>query len=113
MQDPDPVIADRFAMECRRKKYLARFEGLIDDLGRKQSVPAPLKDSARELIAELRAQLAQVSVETLQPDLVILDEFQRFRYLLDLECGGPAAELAHHLFDYPSRSGAAAVRHAV
>ena len=79
---------------------MARFEGLIDDLGRKQSVAAPLKDRARELIAELRAQLAQASVETLQPDLVILDEFQRFRYLLDLEYGGPAAELAHHLFDY-------------
>ncbi len=100
MPDLDPVIADRFAIECRRKKYLARFEGLIDDLGRKQSVPASLKGSARELIAELRAQLAQVSVETLEPDLVILDEFQRFRYLLDLECGGPAAELAHNLFDY-------------
>ena len=102
MQDLDPVIADRFARECRHKGYLARFEGLIDDLGRKQSVPAPLKSSARELIAELRTQLAQVSVETLQPDLVILDEFQRFRYLLDLECGGPAAELAHNLFDYPA-----------
>ena len=73
---------------------------MIDDLGRRQSVPSPLKDSARELIAELRAQLAKVSVETLQPDLVILDEFQRFRYILDLEHGGPAAELAHHLFDY-------------
>ena len=39
-------------------------------------------------------------MNTLEPDLVILDEFQRFRYLLDLESGGPAAELAHHLFDY-------------
>jgi Helicase conserved C-terminal domain len=102
MPDLDPVIAERFATECRRKKYLARFEGLIDELGRKQSVPAPLKDSARALIPELRAQLAQVSVETLEPDLVILDEFQRFRYLLDLKCGGPAAELAHNLFDYPA-----------
>ena len=100
MEDLDPVIAGEFAAECRRKNYLARFEGLIDDLGRKQSVPPALKDSARELIAELRTQLAQVSVNTLQPDLVILDEFQRFRYLLDLESGGPAAELAHYLFDY-------------
>ena len=58
-QDLDPVIADRFASECRRKQYLARFEGLIDELGRKQSVPAPLKNRARELIAELRTQLAR------------------------------------------------------
>ena len=101
-QEIDPVIAGPFATECRRKGYFRRFEGLIDDLGRKQSVPAPFKDSARELIAELRGQLAQASVETLQPDLVILDEFQRFRYLLDLKDGGPAAELAHHLFDFPA-----------
>jgi hypothetical protein len=101
-QDLDPVIAGRFAAACRRKKYLARFEGLVDDLGRKQSVPASLKHSAHELIAEMRTQLAEASVETLQPDLVILDEFQRFRHLLDLEHGGEAAELAHLLFNYPA-----------
>jgi hypothetical protein len=99
--DVDPLIAARFAKGCRRKKYLARFEGLIEELGRRQSVPDPLKEDARVLIAELRAELARVSVETLEPDLVILDEFQRFRHLLDLEHGGDAAELAHHLFDYP------------
>lgn len=99
--DLDPLIAARFAKGCRRKKYLARFEQLIDELGRKQSVPAQLKEEARVLIAEMRAELARVSVQTLEPDLVILDEFQRFRHLLDLENGGPAAELAHHLFDYP------------
>jgi hypothetical protein len=102
IQALDPVIAGRFGAGCRREGYLARFTGLIDELGRRQSVPAPLKEPARELIADLRAQLAQVSVETLEPDLVILDEFQRFRHLLDLERGGPAAELARRLFDYPA-----------
>ena len=53
-EDLDPVIAEAFATECRRMSYLARFEGMIDDLGRRQSVPSPLKDSARELIADLR-----------------------------------------------------------
>jgi hypothetical protein len=98
--DLDPLIAARFAKESRSKKYLARFEALIDDLGRKQSVPQPLKEDARLLIAELRAELARASVETLEPDLVILDEFQRFRHLLDIDGGGEAAELAHQLFDY-------------
>lgn len=97
----DPKIAARFAKGCRRKKYLSRFEELIEELGRKQSVPEHLKEVARVLIAEMRAELARVSVLTLEPDLVILDEFQRFRNLLDLERGGDAAELAHHLFDYP------------
>ncbi|MET0886343.1 MAG: helicase-related protein, partial [Mycetocola sp.] len=52
------------------------------------------------LTARLRSALARASVETLEPDLVILDEFQRFRHLLDPEKGGDAAELAHYLFNY-------------
>jgi len=99
--DLDPLISARFAKACRHRKYLARFEDLIEQLGRKQSVPVPLKEEARVLIAQMRAELAQVSVATLEPDLVILDEFQRFRHLLDLENGGDAAELAHHLFNFP------------
>jgi hypothetical protein len=99
-QDLDPVIAARFAAQCRGQGLLPRFEALIEELGRKQTVPPTLKDTARELIAALRSQLARASVETLQPDLVILDEFQRFRHLLDPYGGDPAAELARHLFDY-------------
>lgn len=99
--DLDPQIAARFAKGCRHLRYLARFEDLIEELGRKQRVPEVLKEDARVLIADMRAELARVSVATLEPDLVILDEFQRFRHLLDLKNGGDAAELAHHLFDYP------------
>ena len=40
--------------QCRGQGLLRRFEALIEELGRKQTVPPPLKDSARELIAELR-----------------------------------------------------------
>ena len=98
--DLDPLVAARFAKKSRSKKYLARFEALIEDLGRKQSVPPPLKEEVRLLIADLRAELARASVETLEPDLVILDEFQRFRHLLDIDGGSEAAELAHQLFDY-------------
>ncbi|MGJ3507509.1 hypothetical protein [Enemella sp. A6] len=50
------------------------------------------------LIAELRATLARESVRLLTPDLVILDEFQRFRELLNRD--SEAGELAHHLFDF-------------
>ena len=97
----DPQIAARFAKGCRQLKYLVRFQALIEELERKQSVPELLKEDARALIADMRAELVRVSVQTLEPDLVILDEFQRFRHLLDLKNGGDAAELAHHLFDYP------------
>ncbi|WP_158600494.1 helicase [Tessaracoccus antarcticus] len=50
------------------------------------------------LVGRLRAVLARESIQLLTPDLVILDEFQRFRELLDdkTEAGG----LAGHLFGY-------------
>lgn len=97
----DPEIADRFAASAGAAGHLRQFEELIEELGRKQSVPAPLKTEALDLTAHLRRVLARASVETLEPDLVILDEFQRFRDLLDIDRGGDAAELAHSLFDYP------------
>lgn len=37
------------------------------------------------LIMKLRSMFAQISVELLKPDLVIMDEFQRFRFLLSGE----------------------------
>ena len=52
----------------------------------------------RQFIGRLRAMLAEVCVTALEPDLVILDEFQRFKHLLD---GGDAtSRLAKHLFNY-------------
>ena len=43
--------------------------------------------------------LARAAVQALKPDLVILDEFQRLRNLLDVQTGGEAAELAHYFFN--------------
>lgn len=71
------------------KKYnntLIKEVDLYDDLEsaclniqlrRKQSI------NVRQLIGKLRKLLAQVSADTLKPDLVILDEFQRFKKLID------------------------------
>jgi len=51
------------------------------------------------LIGKLRNKLASVCLAALEPDLVILDEFQRFKYLLD--GGDNASMLATELFKYP------------
>ena len=44
--------------------------------------------------------MAIVGIDALRPDLVVLDEFQRFKDLLRPDPGNLAAELARALFDY-------------
>jgi len=55
------------------------------------------------LIGELRQLLAHVCVDALEPDLVILDEFQRFKDLIHGE--SEAAELARTLMTHQSPQG--------
>jgi hypothetical protein len=97
---PDPTVTHALLAEAKQRRLTRRFLKLIDDVGRRRRLTAEQHERARRLIGELRSELARASVETLEPDLVILDEFQRFRHLLDPEQGGAAAELAHHLFNY-------------
>ena len=54
-------------------------------------------DRAR-LIGDLRALLAEVSIDALEPDIIILDEFQRFKSLMD--SGSEITFLADRLFGY-------------
>lgn len=58
-------------------------------------------------VGDLRNLLAKTCVQALQPDLVILDEFQRFRHLLDED--SEASELAHALFNYSEEERSARV----
>ena len=51
------------------------------------------------LIGKLRSKLASVCLSALEPDLVILDEFQRFKHLLDGD--DEASMLASALFEHP------------
>lgn len=81
-----PEVLERVRDACRR---FAR---------RRETVPGDDREVALRVTGELRATLARACVRALEPDLVILDEFQRFKDLLD----GPseAAELARALFEY-------------
>jgi len=54
-------------------------------------------------IGELRRLLARVCLATLEPDLIILDEFQRFKHLLEED--SPAGELARDLFESQAGQG--------
>ncbi|MGO2747011.1 helicase-related protein [Microbacterium sp.] len=96
---PDPVIVGAFEKLIRADGSLTQFLTLREQLRGKQKLPAELWQETQKLIAAFRHSLAKAGVDTLEPDLIILDEFQRFRQLLDPRTGD-AAELAHALFDH-------------
>ena len=73
----------------------------------RKSYPKEVGQIRRRLIGELRQLLAEVCVQALEPDLVIVDEFQRFKALLDPAQAesDPAAEIAQALFNARSSEG--------
>lgn len=93
-------ILESFIAGARHRGLIAAYESYLEDLSGRRKLRQENVHQVRQLTADLRGELARASVATLEPDLVILDEFQRFRHLLDPETGGDAAELAHHLFNY-------------
>lgn len=97
-----PVIRDKFLEAGRAEGVIDDYRAMLDQIGQRQSVRRNTEEfrACGRLVSRLRTCLAKASVDTLEPDLIILDEFQRFRLLLDLEKGGAAAELAHDLFDH-------------
>jgi hypothetical protein len=64
----------------------------------RETIPPADSELRLRLIAALRQRLAHVCIAALEPDLIILDEFQRFRDILDGE--SEAAELARNLLEY-------------
>ena len=61
--------------------------------------PWELRQRRNAFIGGLRERLATVAITRLQPDLVILDEFQRFKHLLSPEHETWATRLARRLFN--------------
>lgn len=92
------TVATAFSRAAQAEGLINRFDTVLEAIGRRRRLPDGLWDEMWRLISDLRSTLARESVTLLEPDLVILDKFQRFRHLLDPE--NPAGELAHHLFDH-------------
>lgn len=70
---------------------------------RRDRYPASMTGPRNGVIARLRGKLSHACVDALQPDLIIMDEFQRFPDLLHGE--SDAAHLARELFDYRDPQG--------
>lgn len=91
-----------------RPAYRLRFEKLCEAFSRSdRRIPDETQRERSALIGELRQEMAFASLERLQPDLIIMDEFQRFKHLLDPSQEG--GDLAQHLFSYSDASSAARV----
>lgn len=98
----DTEIVDRFWQMASQTppndvSLVERFTTLVEQTVGKSEVPAA-PGEVSQLQSELRRALARASVDALEPDLIILDEFQRFTELLDAD--NPVAELAHDLFTF-------------
>jgi hypothetical protein len=91
---------DRARAQHHRPSLRELFDGIVEGLARKRVFPDALQDDRRELIGEVRRIMAIVGISALRPDVVVLDEFQRFKDLLDPDPANFAAELAQRLFNF-------------
>ncbi len=107
----DETLADEFAAALDRhgkqqqangeRTIRARFKGLCERFQRiRENIPDKDAWDRIEFVGELRALLATTCLSELQPDLIILDEFQRFRNLLDGT--DEASSLARGFFEQPN-----------
>ena len=57
-----------------------------------------VRTGKNEIIGQLRVVFAKISLDKLEPDLVIMDEFQRFKYLLNSDPESETGMLANKFF---------------
>ena len=106
----DEDIRKRFEVAFNERGDLgARLREVLDTwFGRyRQHWPREARSERDQVVGKLRRLLAEVCVGALEPDLVILDEFQRFKQLLDPlnPDRNPAVELAQVLFRTTAHDG--------
>jgi hypothetical protein len=84
-----------------------QFEKLTSDLKfSRGKIPSQLSGPRSEVIGAFRRALATLGINMLKPDLIILDEFQRFKDLMDPASTDWASTLARQLFShYDEESG--------
>jgi hypothetical protein len=91
---------DQAATNQKRPTYRDQFVGLCSRFGKARNQCREDLNDRTTFIGEMRSLLAATCIDALEPDLVILDEFQRFKDLLNPESA--AGSLAKHLFDWGS-----------
>lgn len=100
----DKGLHEEFLSELRGTSLRERFEELAEDFryGKERSrIAASVRAQQNELIGELRTTLAVTCLGALNPDLIVMDEFQRFKHLF--QEGNEAGALAGRLFRHTER----------
>jgi len=108
--DIEPGIRKRFEQAFTNNRKLSlQVNEVIDAwfLRYRDQYPREARRERNRLLGELRALLAKVCIDALEPDLIIVDEFQRFKTLLEEHADSldPAAELAQALFQAKGDDG--------
>jgi Helicase conserved C-terminal domain len=107
----DPGMAELFLAQLKNdRKIKNQFFALCDHYHRADANVSPeISHRRSNLIGDLRATLARACLHALKPDLIILDEFQRFKHLLVESPDSEASQLAHDLFRYSDQQSATRV----
>jgi len=98
-EDFRQALASKVQGDASGRHMRARFEDLAERLARSRGdVSAEDWTERAAIVSELRSLLATTCLKALEPDLIILDEFQRFKHLL--EGKDDASQLARDLFTW-------------
>lgn len=101
----DEGLRQKFVTDLRNdpeyETLRVRFDQLCEWFKRtRDMIPANQRQERNRFIGDMRRRLAQSCLEALEPDLIILDEFQRFKHLLNVSEDDEVNYLAHKLFNY-------------
>ena len=98
----DETLKQQYLERLNKNGVKSKFLGMCDRFAyarQNKYIPYRERQARLGLVGELRSLLAESCISALEPDLVILDEFQRFRDLLDGD--DEMAQLARRVFEYP------------
>jgi uncharacterized membrane protein len=109
----DEDLRKRFAREIRRREHRelrAAFDELCGSFRtHRHTADADERREQRRVIGALRDIVARTCLAALEPDFIIMDEFQRFRHLLDMREENEENRIARDLFTYSDASTTARV----
>lgn len=89
-------------------KLLDELVECVQEFNYLRGKPTPdLSRRRSRIIGAMRASVARLAIDRLEPDLVVMDEFQRFSELMRSDATSEAAELLHALVGYEGPDGAA------